>query len=131
MTAYVIMCFGMIAGLFTGLHIKAQVAIPQAVDWSLAGYILTALSLGSLSSLANLMGSDRQITFRVVLAYVLVGGLCSAGLVMLAVERLGASYFVIGLSVFAGYKAFDLMAGISSALTIVAKKFLNQGSDKK
>ncbi len=131
MTAYFFMCMGLMAGLFTGFHIKAQLPVTAPVDWSLAGYILTALSLGSLSSLANLMGSERVLSCRVVVAYILVGGLCSAGLVLIAVERLGASYFVIGLSVFAGYKAFDLMAGISSALTLVAKKFLNQGSDKK
>lgn len=86
-------------------------------DVKVLGYMFAALTLGALSALAALLGSDRVLTWRVAFAYVISGALASLGVVLLAVERLGFSYFLVGLSIFAGYKAVDVLAAISLSVT--------------
>lgn len=73
-------------------------------------YYSAALMLGALSALANLLGSERVLNARIILAYILAGSLVSLGLVLLLVERYGQSPFLIGTAIFAGYKATDLLA---------------------
>lgn len=75
----------------------------------LAYYVIPVV-LGGLASFANLLGSTRALAVRVVVSYILCGALVSLGVVLLMVEYYGQSPFLIGCSVFAGYKALDIMA---------------------
>lgn len=86
-------------------------------------YLLSAFTFGSLSALAALLGdASRILTGRVIFAYIISGGLASMGLILLLIEKYGFSYFLVGVAVFAGYKAFDILAVISLTITKIAKK---------
>ena len=73
-------------------------------------YYVIPVILGGLASFANLLGSTKALAARVVISYVLCGALVSLGVVLLMVEHYGQSPFLIGCSVFAGYKALDITA---------------------
>lgn len=73
-------------------------------------YYVIPVVLGGLASFANLLGSSKALAARVVISYVLCGALVSLGVVLLMVEQYGQSPFLIGCSVFAGYKALDITA---------------------
>jgi len=87
-------------------------------------YYGSALVLGALAALASLMGSSKVINARVVITYCLAGGLVSLGIVLLLIERYGASPFLIGVSIFAGYKAFDIAALLGVAVTRLVERVL-------
>lgn len=89
-------------------------------------YLATSAMLGALSALASLLGSQRILSWRVVGAYTVVGGLVALGVTLVAVDKIGFSYFLVGISIFAGYKAFDLMAAISLRLSQIIPRLLER-----
>ena len=92
-------------------------------------YLGAVVAFGSLAALAALLGDEsRKITSRVVFAYLVAGGLASAGVVLLLVESYGFSWFLLGVSVFSGYKAVDVLALCSHAIGLLLKKFLGEKS---
>ena len=94
-------------------------------------YLTTALGLGAISAMASLLGDDeRQLTWRIVTAYLLSGGLASMGLVLVLVEWYGFSYFLVGVAIFAGYKAFDVLAIASWSVTKVVRKVIGETNRK-
>ncbi|TXH05156.1 MAG: hypothetical protein E6R05_02270 [Candidatus Moraniibacteriota bacterium] len=94
-------------------------------------YLTTALGLGAISAMASLLGDDeRKLTWRIVTAYLLSGGLASIGLVLVLVEWYGFSYFLVGVAIFAGYKAFDVLAIASWSVTKVVRKVIGETNRK-
>ncbi len=94
-------------------------------------YLTTALGLGAISAMASLLGDDeRKLTWRIVTAYLLSGGLASIGLVLVLVEWYGFSYFLVGVAIFAGYKAFDVLAIASWSVTKVVRKIIGETNRK-
>lgn len=88
-------------------------------------YYATALTLGALASFSALLGSpDKQITIRGAFAYVLTGGLCSLMIVLLLVEKYGPSELLIGVSILAGYQAFNMFFVLGVAMSGMAKRIL-------
>lgn len=94
-------------------------------------YVGTAAIMGSLSCLASLLGNDQPLSIRNVLSYVLAGGIVSAAVVLVTIDKFGASYFTVGLSIFAGYKAFDVLALGGNLGKAVIEVILKASSDKK
>lgn len=96
-------------------------------------YLTTALGLGAISAMASLLGDDeRKLTWRIVMAYLLSGGLASMGLVLVLVEWYGFSYFLVGVAIFAGYKAFDVLAITSWTITKMVRKVIgDNGINRK
>lgn len=86
---------------------------PKLQEWI---YFTGAFLFGGLSALASLLGSSQPLSHRVLVAYILSGGLVSLGIVTIAIVRYGPSSFLIGISIFAGYKAFDLLAFFAAQL---------------
>lgn len=106
-----------------------QNSVPET-SLSTLVYLLSAFTFGALSALAALLGdASRVLTGRVIFAYIISGGLASVGLILLLIEKYGFSYFLVGVAVFAGYKAFDILAVISLTITKIAKKLY--GTDFK
>lgn len=94
-------------------------------------YLSTALGLGAMSAIASLLGdNERKLTWRIVLAYIMSGGLASMGLVLVLVEWYGFSYFLVGVAIFAGYKAFDVLAIASWSLTKLVKRVIGDPTVK-
>jgi len=99
---------------------------PLELDWKHLGYLLVALTLGSLSAIASLMGSDQPLSRRVVWSYLLSGGAASSAVVLLLVDKYGFSYFLCGAGILAGYKATDILALLSVSITQFAQRLLNR-----
>lgn len=94
------------------------------IDLAKVWYLLTALTLGALASIASLLGSDKPLDIRVIVAYIIAGSIVSLGIVLLLVEQYGFSYFLVGTSIFAGYKAFDVLTLVSVGVSTLAKKYV-------
>lgn len=106
---------------------KAVVEDPTHADMRIFAYLLSALTLGALSAIANLLGDgNRILTPRVIAAYLLAGGLSSMGLVLLLIENYGFSYFLVGVAIFAGYKAFDVLTAVSVLVTKLVRKIFDK-----
>jgi hypothetical protein len=105
---------------------------PALFDLKIIGYLVVASMLGLLSAFAALVGTEsKEITWRTMVAYTLAGALVSAGVTFLLVEAYGFSYFLLGVSIFAGYKAFDTLAIVGMATANIAKKVMELVSTKK
>jgi len=96
----------------------------SGVDLKMVGYLSVVIMLGALSALASLLGSERVLDKRVIITYILSGGIVSLGIVLLLIDTYGFSYFLVGTAIFAGYKAFDLLA----AGGVLLSKALNKTS---
>jgi hypothetical protein len=97
-------------------------------------YLGAATTLGAVSGLAAVLGSSNALSVRAVLAYLTAGGLVALGVVLVLGERYGFSYFLCGVAIFAGYKAFDVLAGISLGVVLLVRKVLggqSSSSDQK
>jgi uncharacterized membrane protein len=102
------------------------------VVWANIYYLAVTVTLGALSALAALLGDpDRVITRRILFSYILSGGLASLGLALLLIEKYGFSYFLIGISTFAGYKAFDVLTLLSLGVTTMVRRIAGTSSTKK
>lgn len=99
---------------------------PTNLAWQQAAYLAVALTLGAVSALAALLGSDRVLTWRLVLSYLLAGGLASGVVILLLVEKYGFSYFLCGAGILAGYKSFDMLALLSLAISQLARKYITK-----
>ena len=100
---------------------------PMIADIREIAYLSASAGLGLLSALASLMGGDKPLTARIVIAYLIAGALVSVGITMFLVAEYGFSYFLLGVSIFAGYKAFDTLAMIGLAVSNLVTRF----TDKK
>lgn len=119
-----------------GLPLIAQLAddvkphVRSALDFDAKTllYLSGAMLVGSLSSVAALLADEtRAVTRRLLFAYFALGAVASLGVVALLMEKYGSSYFLIGVAVFASYKAVDILASISLAITALVKKFIGSG----
>lgn len=100
-------------------------------DIKVLGYLIVSSMLGLLSAFTSLLGSvGTPITWRTVSAYLLAGALVSAGVTFMVVEIYGFSYFLLGVSVFAGYKAFDTLTLVAVAVSGLVKKVIDLFSKK-
>ena len=119
----------------SGMDIPPSPQLPPNLfsDLRTIGYIVLSALLGLISAFAALLGAEGKIvTWRIVGAYILSGAVVSAGLTFVHVETYGFSYFLLGISTFAGYKAFDILAIAGVAVGALAKKLVGQSnSDKK
>lgn len=95
-------------------------------DIKVLGYLIVSSMLGLLSAFTSLLGaSETPITWRTVGAYLMAGALVSAGVTFMVIEIYGFSYFLLGVSVFAGYKAFDTLTLVAVAVGGLVKKILD------
>ena len=100
---------------------------PLAADLRVMLYLAASSTLGLMSALASVLGNDGQeLTCRVIAAYLIAGALVSTGLTFILVQYYGFSYFLLGVSIFAGYKAFDTMAFVSLGINNLVKRFLSK-----
>lgn len=98
---------------------------PLFEDLKVAAYLGISAMLGLFSALAALMGNEeKKLTWRIVVAYLGAGALVAGGVTLLLIERYGFSYPLLGVSIFAGYKAFDILAAAGIALAGVVKKII-------
>lgn len=117
----------LLAQSVTDAKAKVLVGSPTETDLRTVAYLAAALTLGAMSAIASLLGDGtRALSWRVIVAYLLSGGLASMGLVLLLIEYYGFSYFLVGVAIFAGYKAFDVLAAISVAVTSLVKRILGK-----
>jgi hypothetical protein len=86
-------------------------------------YFASVLLLGSIAAISSLLGSRDNISVRAVWTYALSGGLVSLGLTLLLAESYGFSFFLMGVAIFAGYKAVDVLTGVSALITDFIRKF--------
>lgn len=99
---------------------------PLTADLKTFAYVAVSSMLGILSALAALLGNEEKaLSLRTITAYLVAGGLVAAGLTFLLVHHYGFSYFLLGVSIFAGYKAFDLMSFAGIVITGLVKRFLS------
>ena len=104
---------------------------PLLLDIKAIGYITLCSTLGAISALASLLGMpSKALNIRVVSAYVLAGGLVSAGITFFLVDNYGFSYPILGISIFAGYKAFDTLSVVGVAVSKLAKVIMDRLFDK-
>jgi hypothetical protein len=101
-----------------------------SVDVSAVLYLASSSTLGLISAFAALMGDERKkLTWRAVTAYLTAGALVSLGITLFLVEEYGFSYPLLGVSIFAGYKAFDTLAvlgmAVGTAVSSLVKKFFS------
>jgi len=88
-------------------------------------YYATALTLGAIASFSALLGApDKQVTIRGAFSYILTGGLASLMLVLLLVQKYGASELLIGVSILGGYQAFNIFFVLGTTLISKAKDIL-------
>lgn len=99
---------------------------PTNIDVRHIGYIATAMTLGALAAIAALLGSNNPLNLRGVIAYILSGGLAAGGVVLVLVEHYGFNYFLCGAGIFAGYKAFDILAMVSMGVSGLVQKFIKK-----
>lgn len=105
--------------------------ITTHIDWGIVMYLATSSTLGLISSLTALLGEDkRELNLRSVMAYLIAGAITSLGLTFFLVTQYGFSYFLLGVSIFAGYKAFDTLAMIGMALSNLYNKFISRKEDQ-
>jgi hypothetical protein len=100
---------------------------PIMADIREIAYLSTSAGLGLLSAFASLMGGDKALTPRIVVAYLIAGALVSVAVTMFLIVEYGFSYFLLGVSIFAGYKAFDTLAMIGLAIS----KLITRLTDNK
>lgn len=102
-------------------------SITSSIDIGVILYLASSSSLGLISALASVLGNEeKELTLRAVAAYLIAGAAVSLGLTLFLVAQYGFSYFLLGVSVFAGYKAFDTLAIISMALSSLYQKFVQK-----
>lgn len=98
-----------------------------SVDMSVLLYLASSSTLGLISALAAVLGNEeKELTWRAVAAYLIAGALVSLGLTFFLAAQYGFSYFLLGVSVFAGYKAFDTLAVIGVAISSLVKRFISK-----
>lgn len=110
---------------------EPKIVVSVFPDRVLLCYLVATICFGALSGLASLLGSDKVINPRVIAAYVVSGAICSFGVVLLLGERYGFSYFLVGISIFTGYKAFDVLAMVSMAVSSLVCKLIEITGGKK
>lgn len=103
--------------------LNTEVSVATDLDQAKALYLVASLVLGGLGAMASLLGSEKPMEKRVIGYYILSGSLVSLGVVLLLIDQYGFSYFLVGVSIFAGYKAFDVLAIVGVALTQLLRKF--------
>ena len=108
------------------MNLPSSVPTATEIDAQHLGYLAVAMTFGALAAIAALLGSESPLTTRVVLAYVLSGGLAAGGVVLVLVEQYGFNYFLCGIGIFAGYKAFDILAMISMSVSNLVNKFITK-----
>lgn len=86
-------------------------------------YFASVLLLGSIAAISSLLGSRDNISIRAIWTYALSGGLVALGLTLLLAESYGFSFFLMGVAIFAGYKAVDVLTGVSALITDFVRKF--------
>ncbi len=90
-------------------------------------YLASASTLGLISALASILGNEeRPLTWRAVSAYLIAGAVVSLGLTLFLAAKYGFSYFLLGVSIFAGYKAFDVLAVAGIAASVMIKKLFSR-----
>lgn len=99
---------------------------PVLSDLRELAYLSVSAILGLLSAFASLIGSDKQLNARIVTAYLIAGALVSLGITMFLVSKYGFSYFLLGVSIFAGYKAFDILTLAGMAIAKLAQKIISK-----
>lgn len=105
----------------------SQTPPPTSIDWGHASYLLIVCCLGGLSAVAKVLGSSEPLSWRVLLSYGIAGGMAAVAVVLLLVETYGFSYFLCGAGILAGYKAFDILALLGTAISRFAANFLKKG----
>jgi hypothetical protein len=104
---------------------------PLSADVKIIAYLVVSSMLGILSAFAALLGNEEKVLgWRVISAYLIAGGLVSCGVTFILVHHYGFSYFLLGVSIFAGYKAFDILAFVGIAIASLVKRFLNPSVKK-
>lgn len=94
-------------------------------------YLATVVMFGALSAFAALLGdSTKQLSARAVAAYILAGAAAAWGVVTLLVDYYGFSWFLLGVSVFAGYKAVDFLTVIGAAISGAINYGINKFKSK-
>jgi hypothetical protein len=89
-------------------------------------YLSASSALGLLSAFSALLGNiEKPLSPRVIAAYLIAGALVSLGITMFLVAQYGFSYFLLGVSIFAGYKAFDTLSMIGVAISTLVQRFIN------
>lgn len=104
---------------------------PLSADIKTVAYIAASSLFGILSALASLLGNEEKaLSLRTILAYLIAGGLVATGLTFLLVSYYGFSYFLLGVSIFAGYKAFDSLSLIGLAISGIVKRVISSTPNK-
>jgi hypothetical protein len=108
----------------------AEVPTVIRVDFDVILYLASSSTLGLISAFAALLGNEEKaLSWRPVAAYLIAGALVSLGLTFFLAVEYGFSYFLLGVSIFAGYKAFDTLAIIGMAVSTLIQKLINRKND--
>jgi hypothetical protein len=89
---------------------ESKIPPPLEADNQLITYILLIIAMGGIASIASLLSSEAAISMRAIIAYLMSGLVASGVIVTLLVEQYGVSWFMVGVSILAGYKAIDFLA---------------------
>lgn len=84
--------------------------------WIRVIYYAAAVALSGLSSFTKLLGSKAKLSARVVTTYLLCGALVGGGIVLLFEAKFGRNAYLMGMALFAGYTALDIIAIVSVAI---------------
>ena len=84
---------------------------PPTADANTLWYLSSVFILGSLSSIAALLGDKAAIVdSRAIAAYVIAGAMAALGIVLVLSNWYGFNYFLLGVSIFAGHTAVQVLA---------------------
>lgn len=98
-----------------------------------AWWYLTAVFFGSLGSVAGLIidSEDKELTKRRVMRYLVCGAAASIALASIMHYTYGFNFLLIAMSVFAGFKAVDVLTVGGALVTNFVRRLGGQQSNEK
>ena len=102
----------------------SKIPPPLEADNRLIAYILLIIAMGGIASIASLLSSEAVISTRAIVAYLMSGLVASGVIVTLLVDQYGVSWFMVGVSILAGYKAIDFLAIAGAWFKNLAGKYV-------
>ena len=105
---------------------------PPNTDANTLWYLSAVFVLGSLSSIAALLGDKAAVIEpRTICAYVIAGAMAALGIVLVLSYWYGFNYFLLGVSVFAGHTAVQVLALGSRLVRNLLKTRIEESSKNK
>lgn len=112
----------------------ASSPLPSPLEWDrkVVLYVALAAGFGGFAAFVSLLQKENvPLRLRTVLCYILGGVVASSVIVMLLIEKYGASYLLAGVSTLAGYKALDILSNLGVGLIALIRRAFKDKEEGK